>query len=81
MRDLHKLGNGLSASTEVIRSRIQDEQLRKMPEVEYFATYSVGGFTNLLIRWIEKGMEGTHQEYAEVVSSAIIKVISGREKR
>jgi len=68
-----------SASTEVIRSRIQDEQLRKMPEVEYFATYSVGGFINLLIRWIEKGMEGTPQEYAEVVSSAIIKVISGRK--
>ena len=68
-----------SASTEVIRSRIQDEQLRKLPEVEYFATYSVGGFINLLIRWIEKGMEGTPQEYAEVVSSAIIKVISGRK--
>ena len=68
-----------SASTEVIRSRIQDEQLRKMPEVEYFATYSVGGFINLLIRWIEKGMEGTPQEYVEVVSSAIIKVISGRK--
>ena len=68
-----------SASTEVIRSRIQDEQLRKMPEVEYFATYSVGGFINLLIQWIEKGMEGTPQEYAEVVSSAIIKVISGRK--
>lgn len=68
-----------SASTEVIPSRIQDEQLRKMPEVEYFATYSVGGFINLLIRWIEKGMEGTPQEYAEVVSSAIIKVISGRK--
>ena len=68
-----------SASTEVIRSRIQDEQLRKLPEVEYFATYSVGGFINLLIQWIEKGMEGTPQEYAEVVSSAIIKVISGRK--
>lgn len=68
-----------SASTEVIRSRIKDEQLRRLPEVEYFATYSVGGFINLLICWIEKGMEGTPQEYAEIVSSAIIKVMSGRK--
>lgn len=67
-----------SASIEVIRNRIQDEQLRQMTEVQYFAMYSVGGFINLLIHWIENGMEGTPQEYAETVSSAIIKVISGR---
>ena len=67
-----------SASTEVIRNRIQDEQIRSLPEVNYFAMYSVGGFINLLIQWIENGMEGTPQEYAETVSSAIIKLIAGR---
>ena len=43
----------------------------------YFADYSVGGFINLLFRWINAGMEETPEQYAEKVSAAIMKVLAG----
>lgn len=68
----HMLYYGInSASTAVIRGRIGDEALRQLPDLEYFATYSVGGFINLLLLWIEKGMEENAEQYSERVGSAI----------
>jgi len=68
----HMLYYGInSASTAVIRGRIGDEALRQLPELEYFATYSVGGFINLLLFWIEKGMEENAEQYSRRVGSAI----------
>lgn len=74
----HMLYYGIStASTEVIRRRVADEQLRQSEEMGYFADYSVGGFINLLFRWINAGMEETPEQYAEKVSAAIMKVLAG----
>lgn len=66
-----------NASTAVIRRRIGDEYLRYNTELEYFAGYSTGGFINLLIGWIDKGMKETPEKYAEMVSKAILKYVSG----
>lgn len=65
-----------NASLEVISRRIGDERLRQLPELKYFADYSTGGFVSLLIRWIDSGMEETPQQYAQIVSAAIIKFVS-----
>lgn len=73
------LYHGISnASTEVIRRRVADEGLRQSPEMQYFADYSVGGFINLLFRWINSGMEGTPEQYAKTVSGAILKTTGQR---
>ncbi len=75
----HMLYYGInSASTEVIRGRIGDGALRQLPELEYFATYSVGGFINLLILWIEKGMEENAEQYSKRVGSAIERFVKER---
>ena len=74
----HMLYYGISSSsTEVIRRRVADEGLRQSEEMEYFADYSVGGFINLLFRWINVGMEETPEQYARKVSGAILKVVAG----
>jgi len=60
------------ASWEVVRKRIGSEMLRCDPKAEYFATYSAGGFLNLLHRWILEGMQGTAEEYAENVRESLL---------
>lgn len=47
------------------------------PELAYFADYSVGGFVNLLHRWVRSGMRETPGEYAQKVSGAIFKFSGG----
>jgi len=67
-----------NASLEVISRRIGNERLRELPELVYFADYSTGGFVNLLIRWINGGMQETPEQYARIVSTAIIKFVSDK---
>lgn len=47
------------------------------PELAYFADYSVGGFVNLLHRWVRSGMREMPGEYAQKVSGAIFKFSGG----
>lgn len=63
------------ASTEVVGGRVSSEKLRESEDLAYFACYSVGGFVNLLFRWIDSGMEEMPEVYAEIVSGAIAKFI------
>lgn len=49
--------------------------LKKLPESEFFARYSAGGFLMLLHCWIAEGMKETPESYAEKVSSALLKFI------
>lgn len=64
------MGHGKEA---IVRERIADPELREAEEMRYFAAYSIGGFGNLLYRWILKGMKGNPVQYAEMVSGAILK--------
>lgn len=64
-----------SASTQVVSGRINSEKLQKSEDLVYFACYSVGGFINLLFRWIEEGMTEPPEAYAEIVSGAVSKFI------
>lgn len=45
---------------------------KELPGLAYFADYSVGGFVNLLHRWVQSGMQETPGEYAQKVSDAIL---------
>lgn len=63
------------ASAAVIGKRIGNEKLRDSAEMEHFAVYSVGGFINLLFRWIESGMEESPDEYADKVCKSINKFL------
>lgn len=68
-------------STEVIKSRIRDEQLKDGREMAYFADYSAGGFILLLHRWIMEGMQGPPEQYAEAVSGALLKFMGNEGQR
>lgn len=46
--------------------------LKELPGLAYFADYSVGGFVNLLHRWVQSGMQETPGEYAQKCSDAIL---------
>lgn len=63
------------ASAEVVKSRIGNRTLQEAPELEYFADYSVGGFTNLLYRWVLEGMKEPPDQYAEKVGRSLLKFI------
>lgn len=65
-------------SVEVIKSRIEDEQLKEGQEMRYFADYSTGGFILLLHRWIMEGMQEPPGQYAEAVSGAILKFMENK---
>lgn len=45
---------------------------KELPGLAYFADYSVGGFVNLLHRWVQSEMKETPGEYAQKVSDAIL---------
>ncbi len=60
----------------VIQSRIKDGGDLDSEEIEYFADYSAGGFTQLLWRWIAHGMQQEPQEYALAVSRSLRKFIN-----
>lgn len=45
---------------------------KELPGLAYFADYSVGGFVNLLHRWVQSEMQETPGEYAQKVSDAIL---------
>lgn len=66
------------ASTEVIRDRITDEQLKEDNAMGYFVNYSAGGFMLLLRRWVEAGMQAPPGQYAEAVCDALLKYM-GKE--
>ncbi len=64
---------GITARTELAEPLDSDER----PELAYFADYSVGGFVNLLHRWVRSGMRETPGEYAQKVGDAILKFSGG----
>lgn len=63
-------------SVEIIKGRIDEDTRKKVRGIEYFAAYSTGGFSLLLQRWITMGMKETPEEYAKVVSEALLKFIA-----
>lgn len=64
------------AALSVVQSRIKSGQYKDSEEIEYFADYSTGGFTQLLYRWIMHGMEQKPEEYALAVTRSLQKFIS-----
>lgn len=56
------------ASREVIQGRMGERAANGM---ELFADYSAGGFLMLLHRWLENGMSGTPQAYAQKVCASL----------
>lgn len=65
------------ASAEVVEKRIGSRELKCAPGLEYFVSYSAGGFLNLLHRWIIGGMEETPEKYAKNVREALLRYMSG----
>lgn len=62
-------------STEVVKKRMDDGNLKNDLDMEFFAGYSAGGFLNLLHRWIADGMQEAPEKYAESVSKALLRFI------
>lgn len=58
-------------SPAVVRKRIGSDRLKKLPESEFFARYSAGGFLMLLHCWIAEGMQEAPKAYAEKISGAL----------
>lgn len=65
----------IRASTEVVKGRMKGNAGTD-EEAGYFAQYSAGGFILLLRRWIQIGMNGTPEEYAEKISRALSEYIN-----
>lgn len=63
------------ASIEVVKGRIKGRDHKNADGIGYFAQYSAGGFILLLWQWIQSGMNGTAEEYAERVSQALLTFI------
>lgn len=61
------------ASMEVVEKRIGSREDKSAPGLEYFASYSAGGFLNLLHRWVMDGMRETPEKYAEKVREALLR--------
>lgn len=64
-------------SREVVKKRISSPELKNIPGVEYFISYSSGGFLNLLYQWIQEGMPGPAEAYAKEVSQCLEKFWRG----
>lgn len=64
----------LAEHSDLARSSDLEKQMacKELPGLAYFADYSVGGFVNLLHRWVQSGMQETPGEYAQKVSDAIL---------
>lgn len=63
------------ASAEVVRGRMKEKACINDDRTWYFAQYSAGGFLLLLCQWIQAGMNGTPEEYAENVSRALLEFV------
>lgn len=59
-------------SMQIVKARMENKVLKERPDLAYFADYSVGGFVNLLHRWVQSGMQETASEYARKVSNALL---------
>lgn len=71
--DFVKRPNLAESSALAERSDLAEQvALKEQPDLAYFAAYSVGGFVNLLHRWVQSGMQETPGEYARKVSDAIL---------
>ena len=64
------------ASLEVVKKRMGRLESWKTRDMLYFASYSAGGFMLLLWQWMEKGMDGTPEGYAERVSKSILGIVN-----
>lgn len=62
-------------SVDVVKKRMEGSEHKDVSEIEYFASYSTGGFILLLQRWILSGMRETPEQYAEKISEALLKFI------
>lgn len=76
---LHRSGQdsmiyyGISrVSVDVVKNRIKNKDLREVFGLQYFISYSTGGFINLLLQWISDGMRESPEQYAKTVSKAIL---------
>lgn len=67
-------------SEEIVKNRIGSREIRSGQEAGFFASYSTGGFILLLRHWIMEGMEEKPDQYAQKVSSAILKFIRPAEQ-
>lgn len=59
-------------SVDVVKSRIKNKDLQEVFGLQYFISYSTGGFINLLFQWISDGMRESPEQYAKTVSKAIL---------
>lgn len=64
----------LAERSDLARSSDLEKQMdcKELPGLAYFADYSVGGFVNLLHRWVQSEMQETPGEYARKCSDAIL---------
>lgn len=60
-------------SEKIVKARISCEEVKYEQDMRFFAYYSTGGFILLLQRWITEGMREKPEQYAQKVSTAILK--------
>lgn len=62
-------------SEGIVKNRVGCTELKNEEDIRFFACYSTGGFILLLQRWVIEGMRETPEEYAQKVSTAILKFV------
>lgn len=63
------------AAVNVISDRLPEELRKQREDIEFFALYSVGGFCNLLMSWVENGIKESPEVFSEKAGKAITKYL------
>lgn len=67
-------------SEDIVKKRMGCARAEKEENMRYFAYYSAGGFILLLHQWVMDGMKESPEQYAQKISTAVLKFMQTETK-